>query len=179
MRIDIAASSQVTCQLIYFSIQIDLHVVYNNRSILDTLLPFSRIPLAAEQCQSLVRAVSDPTTRCLANGDCTGLNCDLDATSVTENDVVFVVDKCTDPVMVNVTVNHGGTSVHPLSQSKAIFLGGSEYLSVEMSRNITDLLFRVSVSYIIEEPLMIEDTPKEDKPLNKGGHLQMCIRTPL
>lgn len=96
-----------------------------------------------EQCQTLIQATSDPSTTCVANGDCSGLSCDLDASSDTENDMVFVVDKCRDPVVVNVTSFHGGLSMTSLIQNGRIFLGGGEYLAVRMSRNATDLDFRV------------------------------------
>ena len=108
-----------------------------------TLLPLSQIALAEEQCQALIQANSDPDTTCVANGDCTGLLCDLDVSS----DMVFVVDKCKDPVVVNVTTFHGGVSaVNSLIQNDRIFLGGGEYLAVTMSRNATDLNFMVSSS---------------------------------
>lgn len=112
-----------------------------------TLLPFSRIALAVEQCQTLVQAVADPATSCTANGDCSGLNCDLDLSSDTENDVVFVVDKCRDPVVVNVSTFHGGQSTNSLIQNDWIFLGAGEYLAVSMARNATDLNFRVSLHH--------------------------------
>ena len=109
-----------------------------------TLLPFSLIAQNEEQCQTLIQATSDPNTTCVANGNCSGLTCDVDATSDTENDVVFVVDKCRDPVFVNLTIFHGGLSVTSLVQNDWIFLGGGEYLAVRMSRNATDLDFQVN-----------------------------------
>lgn len=126
----------------------DLHVTSNGRPLVDTLLPFSRIPLAVEQCQALIQATLDPTTRCAANGDCTGLNCDLDSTSADEFDVVFAVNKCVDPVVVNVTVFHGGASLFPLVHSNVVNLGGGELLAVDLARNATDLSLTVS------EPLL-------------------------
>ena len=122
--------------------------------IQDNLLPFSRIASAFEQCQTLIQATFDADTRCYANGGCTGLNCDLDVTSVEENDMVFVVDKCRDPVLVNITIYHGGEAIRSVSHNDWIFLGGGEYLAVTMERNATDLHFSVSliiVAYFVME----------------------------
>ncbi len=116
----------------------------NGRPIRDVLIPFSLIPLRAEQCHALIQAALEPSTRCVSNGDCTGLSCDLDTLSTTENDAVFVVSKCVDPVVVTVTVNHGSPSVHSLVHSDRVFLGGGQYLVVDMARNATDLNFTVS-----------------------------------
>lgn len=127
--------------------QIDLsHAVDVDTNEVFPLLPLSRVILAEEQCQALVQATSDPDTTCVTNGDCTGLTCDLDASS----DMVFVVDKCRDPVVVNITAFHGGVSTNSLIQNDWIFLGGGEYLAVQMSRNATDLNFTVSWLVLLE-----------------------------
>ncbi len=118
--------------------------MFEGRPITDVIIPFALIPLAEEQCHALIQASLDPSTRCTANGDCTGLGCDLDTLSMTENDAVFVVNKCVDPVVVDVRVFHGVLYERSLVHSDRIFLGGGEFLSVDMARNATDLNFTVS-----------------------------------
>ena len=80
----------------------------------------------------------------MPNGDCSGLNCDLEPGLAEEYDVVFSVNKCVDPVSVNMTIFHGGLSQQVVEQSQRIYLGGSQSLAVQMSRNATDLNFAVS-----------------------------------
>jgi hypothetical protein len=126
-------------------VQVSISLNVTGNITVHTLLPFSRILLAEEQCQAIAEATSDPDTTCVANGDCSGLSCDLDTYSDTENDVVFVVDKCRDPVVVNVTAFHGGVLTKSLIRNRWIFLGGGEYLAVSLSRNATDLNLMVSM----------------------------------
>ena len=135
------------CMCVCVRVQIDLHLTLpNGTRLVRNLLPFSLIALAVEPCQALVQATSDPSTRCAANGDCSGLTCDLgEASSVEEYDVVFEVEKCVDPLIVNVTTYHGGVALHQLRHSDWINLGGGEFLRVNMSRNATDLMFNVSI----------------------------------
>ena len=54
-----------------------------------------------EQCQSLITASISDEPVCEPLGDCTGLNCFSTALNKT---VTFVVQKCKDPVLVNITV---------------------------------------------------------------------------
>ena len=56
-----------------------------------------------EPCQSIIEVASAPSTEyvCEPLGDCTGLSC---FSNLLNQTVVLTVDKCTDPLEVNVTV---------------------------------------------------------------------------
>ena len=55
-----------------------------------------------EVCQSLIKAASTSDNPvCEPHGDCTGLNCYISSFDI---NVTFVVEKCCDPVLVNITI---------------------------------------------------------------------------
>lgn len=146
--------------VIFMNVQVDLYVNVNGLLRLDPLLPFSRIPVSVEFCQALIQASQDPSTRCIPTGNCTGLNCDLDSANITNNDLAFAVDKCYDPVLVYFTIYHGGVSTVTLNRSDTVFLGGAGYLSVEISRNASDLNLLVSgPSTVIEFVIVSKASP--------------------
>lgn len=60
-----------------------------------------------EVCQSLIKAASTSVNPvCEPHGDCTGLNC---YTTTFDINVTFVVEKCCDPVLVNITILNATT----------------------------------------------------------------------
>ena len=63
---------------------------------------------AQEQCQSLLAA--DATlAQCVALGNCTGMTCESTINDATAS-TTFIVDKCTDTLVVRVSVNIGSTN---------------------------------------------------------------------
>ena len=89
----------------------------------------------------MLRRYSDRYPQCTTLGTCSGAQCQL-----SDNVATFVVTKCADPVLVNLSVQSrrsGEAGVrHQLSHTDSLFLGGSS-LYVEMGRNATDLQFEV------------------------------------
>lgn len=95
----------------------------------------------------MLRQYSDLYPQCTALGTCSGAQCQL-----ADNIATFVVNKCVDPVQVNLTVQSrtsGEVSVQQqLSHSDSLFGGGSS-LHVEMGRNATDLQFEVCYNNLL------------------------------
>ena len=84
-----------------------------------------------EQCQSLLQ-VSSGNTQCTPHGDCTGLTC---VNSMTSTNSTFIVDKCQDPVLVNVTVTVNGTTYqYTFNQSTNVTINSSSFYWT-MNRN--------------------------------------------
>ena len=92
-----------------------------------------------EQCQSLLQ-VSSGNTQCTPHGDCTGLTC---VNSMTSTNSTFIVDKCQDPVLVNVTVTTNGTTYqYTFNQSTNVTINSSSFYWT-MNRNNLNIQVQV------------------------------------
>ena len=116
---------------------------------MDSLLPHIFIFLSGEPCPSLHSALSDPKTNCIPINNCSGLSCSfLPHDALQTADVVLLVDKCVDPVVATVSITTQSEDIlshYNLTESEEINLGEGQSLSVEMSRNATDLNVAVSM----------------------------------
>ena len=109
-----------------------------------TLLPFSRIALAEEQCLAFIQVTSDPDTTCATSGACTSLTCQFGQ----HESLTIVVDGCVDPAQVVITVRnelHELEAQQIFNRSGVISLIGGRMLNVDMSRNATHMDFAVSI----------------------------------
>lgn len=106
----------------------------------------------AEPCQSLLSA-SSANSQCVPVGNCTGLRCEQRNNVLNGSSAWFTVQKCEDPVIVDVTIQSGTQNTPVLQQSftqnETVFLGGSNSLSVAMQRNASYLQFQVIKNNII------------------------------
>ena len=95
-----------------------------------------------EVCQSIVQAASssvDPV--CQPLGDCTGISCQSTQPNMT---VVVAVDKCTDPLQVNITVTDGqAVVVLESTVTSASDLQNNDYTIDTFTRD--DQAFTISV----------------------------------
>ena len=96
--------------------------------------------LAEEVC-SVLRQYSNLNPQCVSLGTCSGAQCQQ-----SDNVATFTVNKCVDPVTVDLEVQSrrsGEVRVQQqLNHSDSLFNGGSS-LYVEMGRNASDLQFEV------------------------------------
>ena len=106
----------------------------------------------AEPCQSLLSA-SSANSQCVPVGNCTGLRCEQRNNVLNGSSAWFSVQKCEDPVIVDVTIQSGTQNTPVLQQSftqnETVFLGGSNSLSVAMQRNASYLQFQVIKNIIV------------------------------
>lgn len=90
----------------------------------------------------MLRQYAQRYSQCSSIGGCSAAQCEIPDTLVT-----FVVTKCVDPVVVDVTVRSrstGRVSVRrSFNHSDNILIGGTS-LNVVMGRNATDLQFEVN-----------------------------------
>ena len=98
-----------------------------------------------EVCQSLIKAASTSVNPvCEPHGDCTGLNC---YTTTFDINVTFVVEKCCDPVLVNITIRNATTGNRLYSKyfnQTTTEMHDNMSLHVEMDRNETYVHIKVS-----------------------------------
>lgn len=97
--------------------------------------------LAQEQCQSLLQAETT-YPQCSSLGDCTGMTC-TDSTSGVS--ATFVVNKCTDPLVVNVTVVSGGSTGYflPTAIGAQELTNGGLTVNFIVTRNASTVLVQV------------------------------------
>ena len=101
-----------------------------------------------EVCQSLIKAAStsiDPV--CEPHGDCTGLNCYPTSFDI---NVTFVVEKCCDPVLVNITILNattGNVLYNDSFDQSTIGMHNNMSFHVFMHRNETYVHVQVSLLY--------------------------------
>ena len=102
-----------------------------------------------EPCQSLLSA-SSANSQCAPVGNCTGLRCEQRNNALNGSSAWFTVQKCEDPVIVDLTIQSGAqNSQWSFTQNDTVFLGGSSSLSVAMQRNASYLQFQVIKNTII------------------------------
>ena len=92
-----------------------------------------------EQCQSLLSVV-DKEPSCQTLGNCTGLQCYYGEWQLK---TVVVVDKCTDPIVINVTITNATDGTMMLSQSFTETTDTGK-IRVTMGRNATYVHVKVS-----------------------------------
>ena len=100
-------------------------------------------------CTGLQFALFEPNINCFPIANCSGLSCSFVPHDALQTaDVVLLVDKCVDPVVATVSITTQSKDIlsyYNLTESEEINLGGGQSLSVEMSRNATDLNVAVSM----------------------------------
>ena len=97
-----------------------------------------------EQCQSLLQVSSE----CTPHGNCTGLTC---FNSITSTNSTFTVDKCQDPVLVNVSfIANGTTYQHVFNQSTTV-TSNSYLFNWTMSRNASYVQVKVRINITINK----------------------------
>ena len=96
-----------------------------------------------EVCQSILDVVAD-TSFCQPLGDCTGITCDSDQLNSTG---LVVVDKCTDPLEVNITVyNSFGAVVQSQIVTETGDIAGTGYKVNTFTRTLAAMTISVSIS---------------------------------
>ena len=98
--------------------------------------------IAQEQCQSLLMA-SEMYPHCTSLENCTGLTCTSQINNVPVT-TTFVVNKCTDPLVVDVGVNYGNGNNLKFSP-KAIGLQNLTVEEMTIQFNVTRNAFNVWV----------------------------------
>ena len=100
-----------------------------------------------EQCQSLLQ-VSSGNTQCTPHGDCTGLTC---VNSMTSTNSTFTVDKCQDPVLVNVSVTTNGNTYQRIFNQSTNVMSGIYMFNWTMNRNATyiQVMVRLNINVYI------------------------------
>lgn len=95
-----------------------------------------------EPCQSLLSA-SSANSQCAPVGNCTGLRCEQRNNALNGSSAWFTVQKCEDPVIVDLTIQSTPVIQQSFTQNDTVFLGGGSSLSVAMQRNASYLQFQV------------------------------------
>ena len=124
-----------------------------------------------EPCQSLLSA-SSANSQCAPVGNCTGLSCEQRNNALNGSSVWFTVQKCEDPVIVDLMIQSGTLNTQwSFTQNDTVFLG-SNSLSVAMQRNASYLQFQVIKNIIIRRgKLNSQFTVTDFLILHAGGRL--------
>ena len=98
-----------------------------------------------EQCQSLLQ-VSSGSIQCTPHGDCTGLTC---VNSIISTTSTFIVDKCQDPVLVNVIVTANNNTYHRTFDQSTTGTIDNYAFNWIMSRNDSYIQVEVQLNYLL------------------------------
>ena len=98
-----------------------------------------------EQCQSLLQ-VSSENTQCTPHGNCTGLTC-VKTVLIVSITTSFTVEKCHDPVLVNVIVTANGNTYHRTFDQTTTGTIDSYSFNWIMSRNDSYVQVEVQLNY--------------------------------
>ena len=98
-----------------------------------------------EQCQSLLQ-VSSGYPQCTPHGNCTGLTC-VKTVLVVSITTSFTVEKCHDPVLVNVIVTASGNTYHLTFDHSTTGTIDSYTFNWIMSRNDSYVQVEVQLNY--------------------------------